>query len=369
MDDFSIGANFALAPALGILVFTGSTAYLRAGRFFSTYSDLSSRVALFAACLSAVLLPTAFDSELQPRSWIPESATSARSFLILSVGFGVTLIARLVDLESRQPRRILAAIVGGATLLMTLRSIWKLWGFEEMLRPLRTAAINFASDHPVTTLLAILIAIGLPQWYRLGKSVRLSRFQGLRELFQRDRRGVALGAVAFLLALITLLYELPLTLVPDLGLTPEQRADAVTQERRTLLAILGAFGAGLTLVYTHLRHLLERDANATGRYTEAVQQLGSDSMSIPTRRHLCARACSPRLAQRRADRNRGTCFLCSRRGTTDVRCWRRLDIVAALTALESTAQATADGSHLGSIDLSGSRLEEGRLHSVQFPSA
>lgn len=82
------------------------------------------------------------------------------------------------------------------------------------------------------------------------------------------------------LLLYMVLAFLPSRLVEEDGLTAVQFAQAITDERRTLLAVLAGLGAGLTLLYTHLRHQLDRDANATGRYTQAIEQIGSAVVSI-----------------------------------------------------------------------------------------
>src|SRR5690349_13405622 len=86
-------------------------------------------------------------------------------------------------------------------------------------------------------------------------------------------------AVVAAVALATLLW-LPDVLVDASGgreLTGKDLVQAVTEERRTILAALAALGAGLTLWYTHQRHQLDRDANRTDRYTRAVEQLGDDA--------------------------------------------------------------------------------------------
>jgi uncharacterized protein YjbI with pentapeptide repeats len=64
------------------------------------------------------------------------------------------------------------------------------------------------------------------------------------------------------------------------GLSPVDRVKAVTEERRSMLALLAAIGAAIGLYYTHLRHELDRDSNRTDRYTKAVEQLGHDSPDV-----------------------------------------------------------------------------------------
>jgi uncharacterized protein YjbI with pentapeptide repeats len=66
----------------------------------------------------------------------------------------------------------------------------------------------------------------------------------------------------------------------DQNLEPVDRVNAVIEERRTVLAFLGALGVAAGLYYTHLRHELDRDSNRTERYTRAVEQLGHASPDI-----------------------------------------------------------------------------------------
>ena len=47
----------------------------------------------------------------------------------------------------------------------------------------------------------------------------------------------------------------------DDRLTAAERAKQVTEERRSLLALLAAVGAAIGLYYTHLRHQLERESS------------------------------------------------------------------------------------------------------------
>jgi hypothetical protein len=67
---------------------------------------------------------------------------------------------------------------------------------------------------------------------------------------------------------------------PGEGLGGADRVKAITEERRTILALLAALGAAIGLYYTHLRHELDRDSNRTDRYTKAVEQLGHDSSDV-----------------------------------------------------------------------------------------
>ena len=47
-----------------------------------------------------------------------------------------------------------------------------------------------------------------------------------------------------------------------------------------MLAALAVVGAGLTLWYTDRRHRLDRDTNATDRYTKAVEQLAHENIAV-----------------------------------------------------------------------------------------
>jgi Pentapeptide repeats (8 copies) len=89
---------------------------------------------------------------------------------------------------------------------------------------------------------------------------------------------VVLAAVGIVAAVLALLL-LPPWLVDQAGASLEgaDLTRAVTEERRTVLAVLAAIGAAVTLWYTHQRQELDRDANRTDRYTKAVEQLGDDS--------------------------------------------------------------------------------------------
>ena len=69
--------------------------------------------------------------------------------------------------------------------------------------------------------------------------------------------------------------------------TQEEWAVRVSDERRSVLWIVGGVLAMIGLVYTALRHRLsqsayelDRDANRTGRYASAIDQLGSDKLDI-----------------------------------------------------------------------------------------
>ena len=93
------------------------------------------------------------------------------------------------------------------------------------------------------------------------------------------------GRLALTLAILGVvwaaLYVLPSTFVgPGTDLDAGERAEALMNERRTLITLLVGVGAGIGLYYTAKRHELDRDANRTDRYTKAVEQLGHLSIHI-----------------------------------------------------------------------------------------
>ena len=65
-------------------------------------------------------------------------------------------------------------------------------------------------------------------------------------------------------------------------LTTAQRVTAVTNARQGVLFIVGGLIAVFTLLITLAKHNLDRDANRTTRYTEAIKQLG-DKESLAVR--------------------------------------------------------------------------------------
>ena len=71
-------------------------------------------------------------------------------------------------------------------------------------------------------------------------------------------------------AVILLLLGLPPWLVDQAHgrLADTDRVRAITEERRTVLAVFAAVGAAITLWYTHQRQEPDRDANRTDRYTK-----------------------------------------------------------------------------------------------------
>ncbi|MBW9211772.1 pentapeptide repeat-containing protein [Mumia sp. zg.B21] len=118
-------------------------------------------------------------------------------------------------------------------------------------------------------------------------------------------------AIALTTAAVAILVSVPLVLVDISGggrLKGKDLADAVANERRTVLATLAGIAAAIGLFYTAMRHHLDRenhtlalenhklalesaqldresaqlgrDSNVTERYTRAVEQLGHTSIAI-----------------------------------------------------------------------------------------
>ncbi|WP_220346521.1 pentapeptide repeat-containing protein [Mumia sp. zg.B53] len=105
---------------------------------------------------------------------------------------------------------------------------------------------------------------------------------GLRRCFRSQAAKIAIGIIVAILAVLTL-WILPPELVDVSGgkdLKGKDRVDAVANERRTVLAALAGLAAAVGLVYTALKHQLDRDSNVTERYTRAIEQLGHDSIAI-----------------------------------------------------------------------------------------
>lgn len=99
-----------------------------------------------------------------------------------------------------------------------------------------------------------------------------------------------LGAAIFIGGAVYLLMYMPSFLVGqsaegDLtSLSAAERIKAVTDARQGVLFGIGGFIAVVSLLFTKSRHILdekkqalEQDSNWTGRYTEAVKQLGDES--------------------------------------------------------------------------------------------
>lgn len=206
--------------------------------------------------------------------------------------------------------------------------------------------------------LLVLLLLQIPMWRRWWWDRQDEFDTGAAQPLSRL---ILVGSATAALAAYVLLYFLPQVWVPATGLSNAQYADALTQERRTVLATLAAVGAGITLIYTHLRHQLDRDANATGRYTEAIQQLGDAAMSIRLGGiYALARVArdspgdrvtiSQVLAAFVRDNSRGM--------STDV----PLDVMAAITELGRRRISRG-----GPVDLRSCDLSAGNLTDTVFP--
>lgn len=96
-----------------------------------------------------------------------------------------------------------------------------------------------------------------------------------------------IGVSAAIVAAGLCLYWLPSVMVQwtiktpaQSGLDQEALTTAITANRQAVLFAIGGVIAVFTLILSLSKHSLDRDANMTNRYTEAIGQLGSDSMSI-----------------------------------------------------------------------------------------
>ena len=217
------------------------------------------------------------------------------------------------------------------------------------------------------SILVILLLIQAPYWRRvLTDRSRRSPDADSENAVERVNMFMLLLAIAAIgIAAYVVLYHLPESIVGGQDLTPRERSNALTQERRTLLATLGAVGAGVTLIYTHLRHQLERDSNATGRYTEAVQQLGNEAMSI----RLGGIYALTRVARDSpGDRQTVIEVLAAfvRDSTRALPNGVALDVSAALAELGK--MSVSDDFYSERVNLTSSHLVEGNLESVKFPT-
>lgn len=309
-----------------------------------------------------------------------------------------------VHLERGSIMIALAAVVIGLVFMLALRrlDVDQLEAFWVITVPL--AVLLFG---PALYVLARVLASGVPwshAWHTAASALAgrwaliLSPIVGLvqapawrqraRERAQADRptgytrtgRDVRLFAIAVVSALLVVygvLYQLPELLVHRDGLTNSQFRGSIAEERRTLLAVLGAVGAAVTLVYTHLRHQLDRDANATGRYTEAVQQLGSESMSIRLGGiYALARVARDSPSDSKTVTEVLAAFV--RDGTRSHSGGIDLDVMAALTELakahtrdfpqEDRFGSPVSDMYVDPVDLRSSQLSGGNFDGVVFPS-
>ena len=104
---------------------------------------------------------------------------------------------------------------------------------------------------------------------------------------QRGKRFVwfaILACIGGLVVIFVLVVLAPTWLVAGLvrggSLTTQQWTTDVADERKSMLWIVGGIVASLGLLYTALRHQLERDANRTDRYASAIGQLGNKNLDV-----------------------------------------------------------------------------------------
>lgn len=97
----------------------------------------------------------------------------------------------------------------------------------------------------------------------------------------------ALAAIGFIAGAAGLLVWLPEVMVQwtirdpaQGGLDQPALTTAITANRQAVLFAIGGVIAVITLLISFSKHSLERDSNWTGRYTEAIAQLGEESLPI-----------------------------------------------------------------------------------------
>ncbi len=81
--------------------------------------------------------------------------------------------------------------------------------------------------------------------------------------------------LAVVVVALLVLWAVPAWLTPSSGLTSVERLKAMNDVRAPLVALLVAFGAGVTLVYTARTYRLNHEGHVTDRYSKAVDQLGN----------------------------------------------------------------------------------------------
>ena len=276
---------WAVMPVVALISALPIWGYAEASKFFDDYSSGPAWTGGVVGASIAILLALQLDSSMDLLGTLaPDSRIGwvGVSIIVPSIAALATYLRRRdSDAYLDWPfalGSVAAVLVAIPSIYIVVRGLWN----ASFWTAVGSKTGDFLSGYWSPTLLAIVVVLQAPSW-----SAFLNR---------RRRRGARAGGVTFLadmnlglglvgaattgLALYVLLYYLPDTIVGTGGLTAAERAEALAQERRTLLAAIAAVGAAFTLVYTHLRHQLDRDSNATGRYTEGVQQLGADSMSI-----------------------------------------------------------------------------------------
>jgi uncharacterized protein YjbI with pentapeptide repeats len=355
--------EWAVLPLVAVVLAFATYQYLMLGSFFGDVSDAPLYVSMMGGVVLAALVTVGWSAPGVYSEQLIGGLTGWDLAIALGVAVGVALLLRLInfDLVAGWPLVVFAVVVAGPAVYVTGRALLSGPSWSSVWAD----AGHFFANIWALALVPVAAVAQLVLWRRRRRTSETAP----SALFGRGRAatvdlvgaGLVLGLLAF-----AVLYEVPELLIAHDGLSNSQFVDAITQERRTLLAVMGAAGAGITLVYTHLRHQLDRDANATGRYTEAVQQLGSASMSIRLGGiYALARVArdSPSDAQTvtevlAAFVRDGTRAMSS--GGVD------LDVMAALSELGGTSRRDNDFAEV--VNLRSSNLCEGNFDGVRFPS-
>lgn len=358
---------WALLPLLGSCIYMVVVAYLNFGQFFARYSDSPSVAGAIVGVLLAPVIAGEWDGQLRIVTTLHRvfpAGIAALSVCVAIIAIGAMLLRR-ADFEFFDALTTAAFAFGALVVAPGIYVIgYAAWTLIPWHGAATWAADVVSRSWPLLVL-CVLVSVQAPGWRRYWVVRMGSQIPGepssLRALLPRLILGGA--TLAFMVAVV--LYQLPELLVQREGLSSSEYADVITQERRTLLAVIGASGAGVTLVYTHLRHQLDRDANATGRYTEAVQQLGNESMSIRLGGiYALARVARDSPGDRQTVTEVFAAFV--RDGTRGAVTGVALDVVAALTEL-GKAFSQRIGEHAQSVNLRTSNFADGNLESVRFP--
>ncbi|MDT0185695.1 pentapeptide repeat-containing protein [Microbacterium sp. ARD31] len=359
---------WALLPLTWLAFHLVVWAYLSIGQFFDRLSDAPIYVGAALGLGLAIGATLEWDGQTDLlRAGRDALSGGIWTFgIVVIVGFGTMVVLRRADYTHFEVGDTLAPL-SFALLFLFLTPLIYVAGYAAWVELPWATIVKWLSDASLIfyafVAILILIAIQSPQWRRSW--VRQAGFLAGSEAASPLKNGILAGTT-LALAVSAVLYQLPELLVDRAGLTAAEYANTITQERRTLLAVMGALGAGITLVYTHLRHQLDRDANATGRYTEAVQQLGSESMSI----RLGGIYALARVARDSpGDRQTVTEVLAAfvRDGTRLAATGVALDVMAALTELGKAVDQRSDyEGEWVSVNLRSSNFAGGNLESFQF---
>lgn len=104
-------------------------------------------------------------------------------------------------------------------------------------------------------------------------------------MFKKDRKSKAIYLLTIIVIAASITWaaskHLAVSLIPHhQELNAFQESQAYNDFLKTILAAFAAIGAAIGLIYTALRHQLDKDSDATSRYTTAIEQLASDEESI-----------------------------------------------------------------------------------------